>query len=188
MLSEWRKFKGWVVLEFFLSNPYTKVHIKKLARELNLSPQTSNRYMRLYEAEKLLESESIGNLIQFSLNNRHPLVKEWKRLYFNLVLHESNFLDNFVQRNPSIINILLYGSHANGEYSEKSDIDILVISQKKEIDLSAIKNLELHLNKEAQVTVYTIGEWRRLIKKDDHFVKSVLSKHILLYGEMLDGN
>lgn len=187
MLSEWRKFKGWVILEFFLSNPYTKVHIKKLARELNLSPQTSNRYLRLYEAEKILESESIGNLIQFSLNNRYPLVKEWKRLYFNLVLHESNFLDNFVQRNPSTINILLYGSHATGEYSDKSDIDMLVIAQNKEIDLSALKNLEIQLHKEAQVSVYTIGEWRKLIKKDDPFVKSVLSKHILLYGEMLDG-
>lgn len=186
MLSEWRKFKGWVILEFFLSNPYTKVHIKKLARELNLSPQTSNRYMRLYEAEKLLESESIGNLIQFSLNNRHPLVKEWKRLYFNLVLHESNFLDNFVQHNPSTINILLYGSHAAGEYSYKSDIDILVIAQNKKIDLSAVKNLEIQLNKEVQVSVYTIGEWRRLIKKEDPFVKSVLSKHILLFGEILD--
>ncbi len=187
MLSEFRKFKGWVILEFFLSNPYTKVHIKKLARELNLSPHTSNRYMRLYETEKILESEPIGNLVQFNLNNRNPLVKEWKKLYINLVLNESNFLDNFIQSNPGIINVVLYGSYVTGEYSDKSDIDLLVISQNKEINLSAVKNLEEQLHKEAQVSVYTIGEWRRLIKNDDPFVKSVLSKHILLYGETLGG-
>lgn len=184
MLSEFRKFRGWNVLEFFLSNPNTKIHINKLARELKIGPQTSNRYLRLYEAETLLDSESIGNVIQFYLNNRHPLVKELKRLYFNLLLHENNFINNLIQHNPSIINLLLYGSHASGEYSEKSDVDLLVISQNKEIDISAVKKLEKQLNKEVQVSVYTIGEWRKLTKKDDPFIKSVLSKHILLYGEM----
>ncbi len=184
MLFEWRMFKGWSILEFFLSHPNTKIHIKGLARTLNISPQTSNRYLRLYEAEKLLVSESIANVVRFYLNNQHPIVKELKRLYFNLLLHENNFIDNLTQHNPSIINLLLYGSHASGEYSEKSDIDLLVISRKKEIDISAVKKLEKELNKEVQVSIYTIGEWRKLTKKDDPFIKSVLSKHILLYGEM----
>lgn len=171
-------------MEFFLSNPNTRIYIKQLARTLNISPQTSNRYLRLYETEKLLESETIGNVVQFYLNNRHPLVKELKIFYFNMLLHESNFIDNLIQQNPDIINLLLYGSHASGEYSEKSDIDLLVISQKKEIDITTVKQLEKQLNKEVQVSVYSIGEWRKLTKKDDPFVKSVLSKHILLYGEM----
>lgn len=187
MLLEWRKFKGWSILEFFLSNPNTKIHIKGLARELNISPQTSNRYLRLYEAEKLLESETVGNVVQFYLNNRHALVKELKIFYFNMLLHESNFIDNLIQHNPDIINLLLYGSHASGEYSEKSDIDLLILSQSKRIDISAVKQLEKQLSKEAQVSIYTIGEWRELIKKDDPFVKSVLNKHILLYGEMNGG-
>jgi len=184
MLSEWRKFKGWSILEFFLSNPNTKIHIKGLARKLNISPQTSNRYLRLYEAEKFLKSESMGNLVQFCLNNQYPLIKELKRLYFNLLLHDSNFINNFIQHNPSIVNLFLYGSHASGGYSEKSDIDLLAISQNKEIDLSVVKELEKQLHKEAQVSVYTIGEWRKLIKKDDPFAKSVLREHILLYGDL----
>lgn len=184
MLSEFRKFKGWDVLEFFLANPNTKIHINKLARELKIGPQTSIRYLRLYEAENILESESIGNVVQFSLSNEYPLVKELKRLYINLLLHDYNFVNNFTQSNPGIISLLLYGSHASGEYSEKSDIDLLVISQKKEIDITTVKQLEKQLNKEVQVSVYSIGEWRKLTKRDDPFVKSVLSKHILLYGEM----
>lgn len=89
MLSEWRKFRGWAVLEFFLSQPSAQVHIKQLARELDISPQTANYYLRLYEAEGLLVSEPVGNLVRFRLDNSLPLARELKRSYACMLLHES---------------------------------------------------------------------------------------------------
>ncbi len=104
MLSEWRKFKGWCVLEFFLSKPENKIHIKRLARELNISPQTSNRYLRLYEAEGLLISETAGNVVQFYLDNEHPLVKDLKRLYFDMQLHEGKSMKEALQSDFNVKN------------------------------------------------------------------------------------
>jgi DNA-binding transcriptional MerR regulator len=102
MLSEWRKFKGWCVLEFFLSKPESKIHIKRLARELNISPQTSNRYLRLYEAEGLLRSETAGNVVQFYLDNEHPLLKDLKRLYFDMRMREGKSMKEALQSDFSV--------------------------------------------------------------------------------------
>lgn len=104
MLSEWRKFKGWCVLEFFLSKPENKIHIKRLARELNISPQTSNRYLRLYEAEGLLRSETAGNVVQFYLNNEHPMVKDLKRLYLDMQMHEGKSTNEALQSDFNVRN------------------------------------------------------------------------------------
>jgi len=181
MLLQWRKFKGWSVLEYFLSNPESGIHIKGLARELDVSPQTSNSYLRLYENENILDSEPIGNLVQFRLNNRNPFVRELKRMYIQIRLHESSFIENFVQDNPGISHIFLYGAYASGDFLGNDDIDFLVISKNRKINHSAVKKTEKSLGKEFHVKTYTTGEWQELVNKDDELIKSVLSSHIMLY-------
>ena len=181
MLYEWRKFKGWSVLEHFLSKPESRIHIKELARELGISPQTSNSYLRLYETEKILDSEPIGNLVRFRLNNNNSLVRELKRMYIQMRLHESRFIEDFVHDNPGISHIILYGAHASGDFSGKDGFDFLVISNKNKINDSAVKKTEKLLDKEINVKIYTIAEWQDSAK-DNEIIKSVLSSRIMLYG------
>ena len=38
------------------------------------------------------------------------------------------------------------------------------------------------MKKEVKIQVFSLGEWRNLKRKPNAFVRSVLSKHILLYG------
>ncbi|MDE1828680.1 MAG: hypothetical protein KGH65_05975, partial [Candidatus Micrarchaeota archaeon] len=59
LIKEWDKFKGWSVLEFFLTN-YSKIHLKGLARKLGISPRTAQIYLGLYEKEGILQSERVG--------------------------------------------------------------------------------------------------------------------------------
>lgn len=181
MLKEWRKFKGWEVLEFFLKEN-GKIHLKALSRKLKISPRTAQLYLQLYEKKGILRKEKVGNMFLYSLN-RNPLTLEFRKLYF--LLQTYPHIKKFIKENPEINSLVLYGSHASGEYDNKSDIDLLVISQKKKIDLSSLKILEKRFRKEVKVQVFSVGEWRKLTGENDLFVISVLKNHVLLYGAEL---
>lgn len=183
MLTQWRKFKGWLILEYFLRKPNIKIHIKELSRVLGVSPRTADEYLKLYAKDRILKSKRIGNLIQFYLNNNSPFVKSLKSTYFLMYINNAN-LNNFLEEN-NIISFAVYGSFSTGEYTEKSDIDLILISPKKKIDLKDLSFLEELFNAEIDVQIYTLGEWRRMHKQNKEFVEQVKSTHTLIYGAEL---
>lgn len=179
MLTEWRKFKGWLVLEYFLKNPTDRIHIKHLSRILKISPRTAEVYLKLYRDKGILKSERIGNILRFYLNNENPLVKSLKRTYFLMVLNGFD-IERFLKEN-GIISFCIYGSFASGEYSEESDIDILIISPRKKIDLRELKFLEEVFDAELDIQIFTPGEWRKISKINKEFYEEVKSNYIV-YG------
>jgi len=187
MLSEWNKFSGWKVLSFFLKNPNTKIHIKGLARELKISSKTAKDYCDLYKKSGILNREKIANSIVFYLNNISVIVKELKKLWFLLLLQERKVIEEFIKDNEGIISVAVYGGYASGEYSNESDIDILVITQKEKINLSKLSEFGEVIGKEVNVTKFKLGEWREILKKKDSFAQSILNNHVVLWGGELGG-
>ncbi|RLG18021.1 hypothetical protein DRN75_02705 [Nanoarchaeota archaeon] len=177
LIDEWRKFKGWKVLEFFLDTG-KEIHVKKLARVLNISSQTASYYLKFYKKAGVLKERKEANLLLYSLLD-NALTRQLKVLY---ILDQIYPIVLRFAKKASVTSVVLYGSHASGTYSKESDIDLLVISQKKTLDLNDFKMLEKKVGKEVKVQIFSLGEWRSLKRKSDYFAQSVLSKHILLYG------
>lgn len=115
---------------------------------------------------------------------KKALTKEMVKSFYFL-LRAYSYLKELVEKNPEIKSLALYGSHASGKYNEKSDVELLIISQGEEIDLSPLKNLEKETKKKVKACVYSSEEWRNLVKKNDSFALSVLRNHILIYGAEL---
>jgi len=177
IIDEWKKFKGWVTLEYFLKTN-KEIHVKGLARHLKISSQTANYYLKFYKKEGILKERQEGNLMLYSLTD-NSLVRQLKIFYILNILSE--FSKKFVKQNK-VTSILLYGSHASGTYDRNSDIDVLIISQSKKLNLDEVKRLERKTGKEVKIQVFSLGEWRNLKRKKDSFIQSVISKHVLLYG------
>jgi len=178
LLKEWWKFKGWVVLEFFLKEN-RKIHLKALSRELKISPRTAQIYLSLYTKEQILEKENVGNIILYSLSSNY-LALEFKRLYFSIVIRP--YIVELIKKNQTISSLILYGSHATGEYDIHSDVDILALTQTKEIDLGPIRELEKSLGKEVKVETIKFSRWKELEAKGDPFYYSVIKDHMVLFG------
>jgi len=181
VISEFRKFKGWVLLEFFLSHPSTKIHFREVVRRLGLSPRTAQVYLRAFEKDRILLAEEIGNLRIFYLNNELPLVRELKKANLLLTLNELRFLDRFLEGNQGTVSLAVYGSYADGTNDEKSDMDFLVI-KRGALDESPFKEIERRVKKDVTVMCMEPAEWNARAKERDPFYINVVRKHILLYG------
>jgi len=184
MLSEWKKFVGWTVLNHFLEHPSEEFYIKQISRILDISPRSAQVYCSAYEKDEILLSEFKANAKMFKLNNELPPVKALKKFYFLERFHELGAIKKILSENAGLTSLALYGSYASGTYDEKSDIDFLVLSDRP-IKRSEFVKLQKKLGKNIQLTEFTLAHWIGMKKSKDPFVARVLSNHVLLYGGML---
>jgi hypothetical protein len=180
IFDEWRKFRGWLVLEYFLRT-CREVHVKELARELNISPYTASYYLRFYGKEGILSEKRKGNLALYSLSD-NSLVRNLKKFY---IVGKIYPIFKRLCKKKGVISAAIYGSYASGTYDEYSDIDLLLISQEKQSFKDIIKKLENITDREVNITIFSVGEWRKLKRNKNDFAMAVISNHILLCGAEL---
>ena len=184
IVKAWEKFAGWKVVEHFLAMPNGSIHIKGLSKKLKISPNTAQTYMNLYEKSGVLKSENIANSRQFALNNEDFLATEMKKMWLLMQLKEIRFADKMTQKNPAMSTMALFGAFAKGNFTDHSDIDILVVSQSG-INDSPIKELEKKLGRQADLTKLSPAKWRQMTKSQNKFALSVMKNHVVLWGSEL---
>jgi len=173
VISILKTFKGWVVIEYFLRNPDKKIHIKGLSRELKISPRTSEVYCKKYTKENILLFEKIANTSQYKLNNNYYLVNALKRVFILSLINESKEIKEFIEKN-NLIYLYLYGSYSTGEYSKESDLDLLIITNNKKINVEKLLVFGDKNNLKIETTIYTINEWIK--KEKTEFGKNIKNK------------
>lgn len=180
MLHLFRRYAAFRILEHFLNHPTQEIHLKELARELKMSPRSVKIYCDELEKEGVIICRKQGNLRLFSLNNENYVVREMKRAYIAALLKELD-IDKLSKK---AISIAIYGSYASGEYDEKSDLDILVVGNKKEVNREILTNISEKIGKDIQLTVFPLYKWDA-IRSKDAFAKSILRNYILIRGALL---
>jgi len=178
MLTDFRKFVGFKILEYFFEYPTEQTYLKELAKKLQISPRSVKIYCDLFEKEGIIKREKKGNMHLFSTCNSNFRVREMKRAYFINLLAEMN-IENIAEECASIA---IYGSYASGNYDEKSDVDILIIGNEQHVKRDLIVKIMEIIDKEFQLNVIPIIKWEKMKKDQDHFVKNIIRNHILIKG------
>ncbi len=186
MIELFRTYVKWKILSHFLANPNTSFHIKQLARILEVSPASVSSAVKSFEEDGLMSKEEKGLAHIYKLESDNSMVAPLKKAYGIAFVLSSKPKEKFLEIDPNIISLALYGSYAQGSFDEKSDIDFLIVTgARKEILIEAAKRLEEELEKEVSLSVLKLSEWRAMAKKGDAFYKRVVENHILLYGSGL---
>ena len=119
------------VLRKLFNRPTHKFHIRELARETKLNPNTIINLTKNLEKEGIIKKKKKKHLVEISVNFNNQKTLQ-KRKFFNLSeIHNSGLID-FLIKKYSPKSITLVGSYARGEDTEKSDIDIVINTSKKE--------------------------------------------------------
>lgn len=186
MIELFRTYVKWKILSHFLANPNTSFHIKQLARILNVSPASVSNAVKSFEKDGLLSKEEKGLAHIYRLDTDNSVFLPLKKAYGIAFVLSSKPKEIFMEIEPNIFSLALFGSYAEGSFDEKSDIDFLILTgSRKEMFIKAAKILEELLGKEVSLSVLKLSEWRVMAKKGDAFYRRIVENHVLLYGSGL---
>jgi len=170
------------VLELFLFEPRSSFNLNEVAKKLGLSVSSAKAYCDFFLKEGFLVVQNVGNQRRFSLNNSSIYLREIKRVFGLFWLKEKG-LESLIPENIS--SVALYGSFANGEFDDSSDVDLLFVGTKDEIDRGKVSKFSKEIKREVQVVFYDWVKWEKMKKEKHSFAESILNKHILIKGVKL---
>ena len=161
-------FKELNTLKIFLENPTKEFSVREVARILKISPATASNRLREFAKRSVLIERKERMLKLYKANVESDLYKDIKIFYNIRKLKESGLIDelNKFYLKPTIV---LFGSYSKGLDTETSDIDILVISEKRK--LINLTKFEKKLKRKIQL--FVVEDVKEL--KNEHLINSVLN-------------
>jgi len=172
-------YPGLRVLLVFFSEPYREFHLRETAKLAKVSSSTAKRFLDFYSEKGFLQKQRKANLSLFRANVENPTFKHMKISHFLLKLQP--LVDHLQEVYPNS-SIILYGSCARGEDDPQSDIDLLIISRKKE--RAELSEFEKRFERKMTLLVYEPSGWEEEAKKDRAFYERILIDGIPLQGNL----
>jgi predicted nucleotidyltransferase len=171
------------LLTFFYVNRAARVYVRQLAGELQADSTNVSRELARLEREGLLQAETEGRQLYYSLNRAYPYLKPLFALLQGSIGIQPA-LKRALKAVPGVQSAWLFGSFAKNEADAASDIDLLIVGDPDQAHLaSETRKAEKSLRREINYTVLTPRELKRRLSKGDAFVSDIWSgKRIELIG------
>lgn len=149
-----------------------------------LSPSSTHHVLTRLYRDGVINRKQNGRMYFYSVDKTNPYLKEFKILA-NLLL-----IEPMVEKLKGLSHkIILFGSWAQGNDIEDSDIDIFIVSSEKEKVLSVVNKFSYSMklyNRKVQPIVNTPEELLRKGEEERVFVEQVEKGRILWEREIND--
>jgi len=165
-------------LEFFIIDPYREIYLREFSRKLKISPNTAQRFLNLFLKEDLITEERKANLRYFKANLNNIVFRNIKLTHSLKKIKDTGLIDHLKKDSSSVI---LFGSIAKGLDDKNSDIDLVCIGNKKNINITEIQE---KINQELNIHIFNLSEWKKQKKINKAFYQDVISEGINLIGEI----
>jgi predicted nucleotidyltransferase len=175
-------YPGLRILNIFFQDPYTEVHLRQAADQAQVSPSTAKRFLDEYARLGLLTETQKANLHLFKANLDKTSFRLWKTSLF--LLKNETHLRQLASEYPDS-SLTLYGSCATGTDAPGSDLDLLLITRKRE-DPSPrmLDELSRRTQRTVQLLKYTPEEWGRKAREDKPFYERLIIDGIAISGPL----
>ena len=181
------------IIELYRKNIFASYTIREIMKKINTkSYNWIHNAVKKLKIENILKCEEKGKRILCSIN-----LEEQKTLIYLSLIEETNPL---IKKIPNLKKItefmpldfhilLISGSYADGSFTEKSDIDVVVIINKKEdrkFLLNKLSNEGDLMIPKLHPYVFTREEFLEMLtNKEENYGKETAKKHIIIAGAEL---
>lgn len=170
------------VLSFFSLHTDESFHEREVARKIGISAGGTNDALNNLYDENLLSREKRGKTLTYTLNEQIPAIKFFKIL--NILILLNPIIEDLKKITKKII---IYGSYSRGESVKGSDVDLLIVSNKREEIQKILERYSRMKNYiKIQPAIRSSIEWISQEKNNPTFLKEVL-KGIILWDKQRDG-
>ncbi|MDO8656030.1 MAG: nucleotidyltransferase domain-containing protein [Nanoarchaeota archaeon] len=185
------------IITLFYNDKYAQIHLREIARKTKLNENSAFRFLKELEDSQFLIARKDANLKKYELRKNDTVYSILAYLdtikFNNLPNLRKNAIIYFLQHlKEKPIIAFLFGSTAKETYSEQSDIDLVLIVNKK------INTKEAESYTDAQTAIriscfqIIMGEFKEELKlKKDHVIQAAidtgypLTNHIEYYKMVL---
>lgn len=189
------------ILECFYRNRQKELYFSEILRETKLTQNTTLKHLaNLQKLRLIISTKKIGNTF-YKINAKTSLICsifsyfDYKRLN-ELPFERKKAINEFLEKiETKPIIAVIFGSTAKGTFEKKSDIDILLIFNKKELeDQKLKKDIEAVTGVKIQTFIIDFGYFKeQIIKEEDsvitHAIKTgfPITGNDKFYQEVLNG-
>lgn len=168
------------VLKYFIENPYEEIYLRDLAKKTELSPFAVKQYSDFLIKQGVINDEKKANLRYFKANTLNCFFKQLKISWIIKQIIDSGLIEEINNKMKSTSTIL-FGSCAKGEDTKDSDIDLVIISPSKEIDVSPF---EKKIKREINIHTFNWLNWKKQKRDNKAFYSDVIMYGVPLEGEL----
>lgn len=177
LFSEYRK----KVLGLLLLHPETSYYVREIARLTQTTAGTLHRELSKLANLGILTRKISGNQVHYQANMAFPIFDELA----SILRKTSGLVDILAEALIPLANkiqcALIFGSVGRGTENAGSDVDVLIIGDISFSDaVKALYPAQEILKREINPKVYTLSDWKKLIKNKNAFAKEILEKPALL--------
>lgn len=131
-------------LSIFFEDCYREVSVREYARKMKISPPTASKFLKEFQEEGLLKMREERGFLLFRANRESVGLRDLSRIYWGEKLKD---LLNFLKKETGFLGVMLFGSLSKLETTKESDIDLMIFSNEKKLDLTGF---EKRLKREIQ--------------------------------------
>jgi DNA-binding transcriptional ArsR family regulator len=152
------------------------LHVRELERRSGLAIGTVRQELDRLTKLGLISARTDGNRRYYTAREDHPLYPEIR----GLVLKTSGLADvlrRALQKEKRITLAFIFGSIAQAREQAHSDIDLLIVGDLGLRDVTKLlSGVADKVGREINPKVFTVQEFRRRRRTDDHFLNRVLAE------------
>ena len=174
------------LLALLFGRPDESFYVNQIVQRLGSGSGAVQRELKMMTEAGIVVRERKGNLVYYQANSNSPIFNELKNIVRKTFGVADVIRDSLAPISKKIRVAFIYGSVAKSADDRASDIDIMIIGNVSFAAVSsAISRAEETIQREINPVVYPVAEFKKKVKEDHHFVKTVLhdEKIFLIGGE-----
>jgi len=158
------------IVSLFVANPDKSFYGREISKKLTISLGATSNALSLLKEKGILISERKGKTMLYALRLPNPYIEYFK------ILNSLLTIEPLIEKLKNISKqIILYGSCATGTFTSDSDVDLFVVSEKREDVLKIIEEFTAKRILNIQPVIKKQIEWMQLDKKDPEFFNELAS-------------
>lgn len=175
------------IISFLWRNFNKTFTINEITKSLNETYSNINKIITRLINEKVLDKKVVGHAFQCSINKISDKAKafiylseverneEYFKKYEKINLLFSDLLKAF---SDNVLCIVLFGSYAKENFSKESDIDLLILTKKKDNLAQIIRRVSSLHNKEINPLIFTIKDFHK--RRKEAVIREIFNNHIII--------
>lgn len=168
-----------LILKLLFLNPASEFHLNDIARRTGLAPSVAAKECALLLSLGLVRRTTRGNMTLYEINRESVIHDELKRIFLKYELLDELLASEL--QSERIRYALIYGSFAKGTEGERSDVDLLVVGDIEEEELSkAVNSIERKTGREVNYNLWTEKEFAEKVRNQIPLIREMSKTPVIM--------